>query len=153
LRIARWFSPVEDFRPILNPKLSASFTAQFVSQRDGFREPLISAGRPVHGYFLYVEHQTGQLHLISQSDNSTVVYSMVEPGERRVNITVEYSPDSRAITVKIDGTAVIVHPVETLVTAPADVAIAEDEMQPDVTGTHFTGRLRGVKKIVEPGSR
>ena len=39
LRIARWFSPFEQFRPMLNPKVAIDLTAEFKAQPDGFLRP------------------------------------------------------------------------------------------------------------------
>ncbi len=69
LRIAGWFSPIARFRPLLNPSVSISFTAEFVPQDDGFREPLVTLGR-TDPHFLYVEHQAGGLRLVSRSSGS-----------------------------------------------------------------------------------
>ena len=59
LRIARWFSPIEQFRPMMNPAVSVAFTAEFTSQPDHFREPLLTMGRQTYRYLLYVEHSAG----------------------------------------------------------------------------------------------
>src|SRR5262249_25572038 len=53
VRIAQWFSPVEQFRPILKPKLDVVFTAEFSSQPDGFREPLMTIGSQPYRHFIY----------------------------------------------------------------------------------------------------
>ena len=142
--------PNPELRPILNPKLKVTFTAEFARQKDGVREPLLTTGRAVHGHLLYAEHQAGQLRLISQSDDLAAVYSLPDPGERPLEISVEYSPDSGAMTTKVDGRAVMIHPIESLVTAPADVTSGEDRVLPDTTGARFSGRIRGLSKIIEP---
>ena len=53
LRIARWFSPVEQFRPMMNPAIRVTFTAEFTSRPDHLREPLITIGSQAYRYFLY----------------------------------------------------------------------------------------------------
>src|SRR5437764_10582632 len=67
LRIARWFSPVEAFRPIMNPEIDLRFTAEFGAAQEGVRKPLVTIGREVYRYFLYTEHAGGRLRFVSQA--------------------------------------------------------------------------------------
>ena len=74
VRLARWFSPVTEFRPMLNPALSVQLAAAFIPEPPGFREPLITIGHSHHNAFLYVEHLPGALRLVAQSEDGRAVY-------------------------------------------------------------------------------
>jgi hypothetical protein len=149
LRIARWFSPVEQFRPMMNPSVSVTFTAEFTSQPDRLREPLITMGRQAYRYFLYAEHSAGKLRLVSRSENSTIVHEMENGGDSRAEIRVTYAPQSGTLATTVNGREVLVHDIGTLVTAPADVTIGENHVESGVTTTRFTGQIHDVVKTVQ----
>jgi hypothetical protein len=148
VRTARWFSPIEQLRPLMNPKLIAELSAEFALQPEGFREPLITIGRGPYRHFIYVEHLPGRLRVVSRSDTSTMAYEMAEPGGKPVGVLVTYSPESGKLAVAIDGREMLVHPIGTLVTAPAQVTIGENRIDLNVTAGRFTGRVREVRKRV-----
>ena len=68
VRLASWFSPVEQFRPMMNPAVSVAFQAEFAPAADWLREPLVTMGHQTYGYFLYADHSAGKLRLVSRSD-------------------------------------------------------------------------------------
>jgi hypothetical protein len=146
VRIARWFSPVEQFRPMLNPKLVVEVSAEFAPQPEGFREPLITIGRQPYRHFIYVEHLAGRLRIVSQSDASRMAHEMSDPGARPVGILVTYSPESGKLTTAVDGREILVHAIGTLVTAPAQVTAGENRIDLNMTVGRFTGRIREVRK-------
>jgi hypothetical protein len=149
LRIARWFSPVEQFRPTMNPAVRVTFTAEFTSRTDHLREPLLTMGRQVYRYFLYAEHSAGKLRLVSRSENSTMVHE-VEDRDRLAEIRVTYAPESGKLATAVNGREVLVHDIGTLVTAPAEITIGENRVEPGVTTARFTGRIHDVVKTVRP---
>ena len=148
LRIARWFSPVEQFRPMMNPAVNVAFTAEFTSQPDHFREPLLTMGRQAYRYLLYAEHSAGKLRLISRSENSTIMHDVEHREDRRAEIRVTYVPESGKLAITVNGREALVHDIGTLVTAPADVTIGENHVESGLTAARFTGRIHDVVKTV-----
>jgi hypothetical protein len=151
LRIARWFSPMEPFRPMLNPKVDVEFTVEFVPQPEGFREPLLTMGDRVCRHFLYVERLPGKLRVVSRGDASTIAQEIADPGARPVRIRVNYAPQWSRLSVEIDGREVLAHEIGSLITAPAQVTPGENRIDFSVSGKRFTGRMQQALKTVSPG--
>ena len=151
VRLASWFSPVEEFRPMMNPPVSIVFTAEFGTGEDGLREPLVSMGHPARGYFLSAERSQGKRILISQSETTTIVREPPE-SDGRAEIRVSYAPESGQMTTMWNGREILVHDIETLVTAPAEITIGENLVEPGFAPSRFTGRIHGVVKTVGDGS-
>jgi len=128
VRIARWFSPIAKFRPVLNPKLAVNFATQLSPKPDGVRVPLLTLGHLAYRHSIYAEHIPGKLRIVSQSEASTVSKEIAAPGSKPVDIRVAYSPESGKLTTSVDGEEILVHVIGTLVTAPAEIIV--------------TGRLR-----------
>jgi len=152
LRIARWFSPVERFRPLRNPRLEVEFTAGFRPQYEGFREPLLTIGHLSYRHFVYAEHLPGKLRIVSRSDASTLSWEMEEPGQASVAFRVTYSPQSGRVATSIGGKEVLLHDIGTLLTAPAQVTVGENRIDDFVCARSFTGALRDVRISVAPGN-
>jgi hypothetical protein len=148
LRIARWFSPIGQFRPMMNPAVSVTFTVEFTSRPDYLREPLITMGRQAYKYFLYAEHSAGKLRLVSRSENSTIMHEMEDRGDSPTEMQVTYVPESGRLATTVNGREALVHDIGTLVTAPADITIGENRIEPSMTTSRFTGRVRDVVKTV-----
>jgi hypothetical protein len=148
LRIARWFSPIEKYRPMMNPKVVVDLTAEFKSQPDGFLEPLITMGRQSYRHFISIEHLPGTLRIISRSDTSTMSHEIEDPGPKPVGIGVMFHPESGKLTIAINGQEILSHAVGILVTAPAQVAVGENNIEFNVVVKLFTGRIYGVRKMV-----
>jgi hypothetical protein len=140
LRIARVFSPIASFRPVLNPPLAASFTAEFVAQPDHYREPLLTAGRQAGFYYLYAEHLAGKVRIASYRELSEID-CLIEP-HGPVAFALRYDPATRVMHVSIDSQERLTHNVGMLVTAPADVTIGRNRIDPNVTEPRFTGRIQ-----------
>lgn len=148
LRLARWFSPLEQFRPLMNPAVRVTFAAEFTSPPDQLREPLLTIGREPYRYFLYAEHSAGKRRLVSRSENSTIVHEMEDPLPRLAEIRVTYAPESGKVAIALNGREVLVHAIGTLVTAPAEVTVGENRIEPNVTTARFTGLIHDVVKTV-----
>ncbi len=148
LRIARWFSPIEQFRPMLKPRVVIDLTAEFKAQPDGFLEPLLTMGQQPYGDFISIEHLPGRLRIISRSDTSTVAQEIEDPGSKPVGIHLSYCPESGKLTIAINGREILAHAMGILVTAPAQVAIGENRIEFNVAVKRFTGRIYGVRKTV-----
>jgi hypothetical protein len=148
VRLARWFSPVAEFRPMLNPAISIQLVAVFIPEPPGFREPLVTIGHFRHDYFLYAEHASGTLRLVSQSEEARAVYEMPDPGSTELRIGLAYVPQTGRVTTTVNEEEVLSVPAATLVAAPAEVAIGENESDSGLTHPRFTGRLRTIRKRV-----
>ena len=148
LRIARWFSPIEEYRPLLKPKVVVDLTAEFKAQPDAFVEPLITMGQQSYRHFISVEHLHGKLRIVSRSDTSTVAHEIEDPGSKPVRIRAMYCPESGKLTIAIDGQEVLIDPIGILVTAPAQVTVGENRIEFNGAVERFTGRIYGVRKTV-----
>jgi hypothetical protein len=149
VRIASWFSPFLETRLVTNPEITVELTAEFIPEPPGFHEPLITIGQTHHHHFLYAERGAEVLRLISQTDDSRMVYEMPDPGRQAVAIRLAYSPEAHKLSVWVNGQEVISHPAAMLITAPALVAIGENYVDLGLTVRRFTGRLRLADKIVK----
>jgi hypothetical protein len=149
LRIAHWFSPIRQFRPVMNPKIRVDLSVTFIPEPPGYREPLITIGHSHHHYFLYVEHADGAIRLVSQSEDSKLVNEFPDPRNTPVSISLMYSPASRSMAVEVNGRAVIQQPIPMLITAPADVAAGENLSDLGLTARRFTGTIHVLNRIIE----
>jgi hypothetical protein len=140
-RIARWFSPFPQTRPLLNPEIDLVFTARFADQRGGFREPLVTIGGAHHGWSLDIQHLLRGSQLISQTEESQSHFDFVPHAPLFTTFRVTWSRRTRTMQVALDGQTVISEPVPTLVTAPAQVLI----------GTGFTGHIKVQRRSVREG--
>jgi hypothetical protein len=147
-RIARWFSPIERFRPLLNPSVDVEFTARFTPQPDGFREPLLAMGRQTFRDVLVAEHHPGKFRLISQSETSSAAQEIVNPGAQMLRFHVTYRPESRKLAVAVNDVNALTHNLESLFTAPAQVRVGENRIAPDISSPRFTGRIDPVRAVI-----
>jgi hypothetical protein len=148
LRIARRFSPIEKYRPMMNPKIVIDLTAEVKAQPDGFVEPLITMGQQSYRHFISIEHLGGRLRIISRSDTSTVAHEIEDPGAKPVGIRVMYGSESGKLTIAVNGQEILGHAIGILVTAPAQIMVGENNIEFNVAIKRFTGRIYGVRKIV-----
>ncbi len=141
VRLARPFSPVAEFRPMLNPEVAAEFMATFTTQPPGFREPLLAAGTRLHGYALTVEHQANGLRIVSQLGDSKMEHDMPAP-DKPVQIRVSFAPASSKIAVTLDGQTILAQSIGPLVTAPAQLTIGENRFDPTLSTQRFSGSVQ-----------
>ena len=73
---------------------------------------------------------------------------MEDRGDSPTEIGVTYVPESGKLATTVNGRVVLVHDIGTLVTAPADITIGENRVEPSVTSARFTGRVQDVVKTV-----
>jgi hypothetical protein len=147
-RIARWFSPIERFRPLLNPSVDVEFTARSTPHDDGFREPLLSMGRQTFRDILLLQHHPGKFRLISQSETSSAAQEIEDPATQPLRFHVAYRPESRTLAVAVNGRDVLTHHLEALFTAPAQVTLGENSIAPDVSVPRFSGRIDTVRTVI-----
>jgi hypothetical protein len=148
VRLARWFSPFWETRPVINPAIDITMRAALVEGSPDFREPLITIGHSHYAYFLYAEQLPGTLRLVSQSGDFVMSYEMADPRPRPLTIGMTYCPETRIVAVTVDGNEVLAHPVEMLITAPAEVALGENFSDPVLASRRFPGRLQVLKRTI-----
>jgi hypothetical protein len=134
LRLARWFSPFERYRPMMNPRVEVGLSASLTGLPNNYGEPLVTMGRQVYKYFLYVERANGKFLLISRTDASRVEYAMEDRDLPRAEIRLTFSPETGKMVTVLNGREVLVHEIGTLVTAPAEVTVGENRIDIDVAG-------------------
>jgi hypothetical protein len=147
VRLARHFSPSEEHRPMLNPQIALRMTVHFVEAPVGYREPLVTMGEAQHGYFLYAVRGGPTMRLVSRANDQEVSAEIPEPGNLPVDIALAYAGD-HAMTVWVRGAEAIRQDVGILVTAPSQVAVAENYSDMGLTGRRFTGQIAVVSKTV-----
>jgi hypothetical protein len=153
VRLARRFSPVSEYRPMLNPAIAVRFQAEFAPAPAGFQEPLVTIGNAQYCYFLYAKREAGTLRLISKSNDSRMEYEMPDPGTAPVAIALNYAPATGEMAVTVSGREAARHRVGMLVAAPAQVAIGENFADMGLTARRFTGHLQLLEKTVSETAR
>jgi hypothetical protein len=148
LRIARWFSPSEEFRLLQNPELLVEFSAGFSPQAERFREPLLTIGAPPFRHFLYAEHLAGRLRIVSESDRSMVAGEAELDAAAPVKFQVKYAPETGELTVAVNGREILAQHIGTVITAPAQVTVGENRIADNLSVRRFTGRIHLIRKIV-----
>ena len=148
VRLAGWFSPFEEYRPLLNPDLRIAFRAHFSSQDVGTRESLTSIGQARRYWLLDVEHLSGWLRLVSQTEQSRMYYDFVRPDDGVADFRIEFSGKAKLLTVRLKNHTVFEERIHVLVTAPAQVRIGENGIDPGLTKQGFTGRIEVMERVV-----
>jgi len=152
VRLARWFSPVRKFCPLLDPEVRITFNADFRHQETGFREPLVAMGQAHHWWLLYIEHRSDGLRLVSRSEDFKAQTDLVPSGDMVSRFRVTYSRRTGAMQVERNGQTILRHPLPVLVTAPAQVTIGENGIDADVF-PRFTGQIKILEnRVVETGA-
>lgn len=148
VRLARWFSPMRKFRPLLDPAIDVEMAASFRPQPAGFREPLLTIGGQHHGWILWAEHGTAGTRLIAQAEGATATAGLAAPDAERLVLRVTYTPGSHSMTVWLDGRPAIEQRLEALVSAPVEVTVGEGLVPPDVAAAKFTGKIELLQRRV-----
>ena len=151
LGIARALSPFEDYRPALNPRVAVDFSAEFNPHSNEASEPLLTMGDHTYRYFLYAQQAGERLRIVSQCDASTVEQEIERPAVP-VQFHVEYLPSSGKVGVSMNGRELLQHDVKKLLTAPWQITVGENRIDPGVTARRFTGKIRKSSKSVRAGS-
>jgi hypothetical protein len=128
--IARWFSPVARFRPVLNPSLHMQAAFEFRTTCPPRREPLLSAGEFGSRYLLTAECAgAGRIRLISQTAHMDPDVRMVElplPGPGWYTAGLDFTADNRIMSVTWNHQVVLQHHLRFLVTAPSQIHFGWD---------------------------
>jgi hypothetical protein len=148
VRLSREFTWIPEHQRMLNPEIVAEFTATFVPEQNDFRDPLLTIGLSQHRHLIYAVHGEGKLRIVSHSEENEVAQEIPDPGNRPVAFRVRYSPKTRLLTTTVDGTELLQHHVETLVTAPSQVVAGKDRSDFSVIYAPFQGRILSFRKKV-----
>jgi hypothetical protein len=130
VELARWFSPVERFRPVLNPVVRVSGVFQFPRSCDFRKEPLLSLGEFGSRYLLSAECTAdGAIRLISETsvrhpDVLTASLPFAPSGLYAVGL--EFNPENRIMTVTWNSRTVMQHALRFLVTSRSQIYFGED---------------------------
>jgi len=128
--LARWFSPVERFRPLLNPRLRVRAIFEFREPCPPRKEALLSAGEFGSRYLLSAECAgPGRIRLTSETsvmhpDVRSVDLPLPAPGRHTVGL--DFDPESRFMSVSWNEQTVLQHPLRFLVTARSQIRLGWD---------------------------
>jgi hypothetical protein len=153
VRLARRFSPAAEFRPAVSPAIALRLEARFIPAPAGYREPLVTIGHSHYCYFLYAERGGSTMRLVSRTNNSQLQVELPEPGTGTIAVALDYAPALGEMTVAVNGREALRHKVGMLVTAPAQVAVAENFADMGLTARRFTGAIDVMEKRVVEARR
>ncbi len=149
VRLARGFSPLDRYRPLLNPGIRLAFDARLPPVPTGLREPLVHIGQGRHGWSLSLTPVPGGIRLISQTKDSESYFDLSPPPEV-ARFRVEYAPDAGLLTVALNGRTIFRQPAPTLVTARDQVTIGEDRSGSGINSPRFSGRIVVLERSILP---
>ncbi|MBC7925045.1 MAG: hypothetical protein H7039_05245 [Bryobacteraceae bacterium] len=154
IRLASWFSPVEHFRPMLNPTIRVGMTVRFEEQNDGFREPLLAMGGQAHRYLLYAEQQGNKIRLHSHFHYATVSADLSSARNTPIRLQVRYDPQAHRMTI-LEGEQILLgQDIPLLVTAPSQVKTGVNVAEPGLAAPLFTGSIDTFEHtIIADGTR
>ncbi len=152
VRLARWFSPIEKHRPILDPIVDIRFTARFGPHGEGTRDPLLVLGSQPYRYFLFVEHIRGGLRFIALFREKVTQTDVPGPDNVPVDLRVTFAPESGEMSAYANGQQVAQHKSAALILAPSEITWGENHVEPGLTNERFSGQLTGRTAIIQPSA-
>ncbi|MBC7927587.1 MAG: hypothetical protein H7039_18225 [Bryobacteraceae bacterium] len=141
LRLAGWFSPLPEHRPVDLPSFRVTLSGQTAPMPDGIRQPLLSVGRQVHRYVLYQEHARGQIQLISHTDAANVIAASGLPEAAPHALELAYDSPTRVLSIRTDASSPVQHATGRLITAPSQIRIGEQLADYFLTVPRFVGKV------------
>jgi hypothetical protein len=150
LNIARWFSPVARFRLLHNPRVKIAALFSFPAGQHLRPEPLFSLGQFGSRYALFAEWSAkDRVRLISVTAPRSVNERSVSIPLSGVNrVTLEFTPETRTMTVNWNGDTVLRHPLEFLITAPSQIRVGEESTF--ANPQRFSGRVYVIETSIQP---
>jgi hypothetical protein len=141
-RLARWFSPIERYRPQEDPAIRVQATFDFPRQCVAGMEPLISAGEFGSRYLLSAAClDNSRMRLVSETSYRSPDWIWVDvpyaPG--RNYAAIQFNPQDRTMTVTWNGNVALRHHLRFLVTAPSQIRLGWDPTLGNKT--RFPGRI------------
>ncbi len=151
--LARWFSPVERLRPMLNPRLEGEALFEFPTATNVTSWPLMAAGRFGSRVAIQAESiDANRLRItcIAGTPGDAVTAEATLLRDRPNRVRVQFSPSDRTLSLEWNGARLLRRRLAYLVTAPDQFTIGEDRSEVSNVRT-FIGRVQLVRKIVGPG--
>jgi hypothetical protein len=130
VKLARWFSPLERFRPLENPALRIQASFEFpMPCAPGRKEPMITTGEFGTRYLLSAWCLgDGRIHLLSETSYRSPDWQWVDvpylAGLNRVELN--FTPADRIMTISWNGNVVLRHPLRFLITSPSQILFGWD---------------------------
>ena len=129
MKLARWFSPFERFRPLENPELRVRASFAFPAPCRVGKEPLITAGEFGTRYLLSSSCLgDGRIRLLSETSYRSPDWQWVDvsykAGLNRVEL--DFNPRDRIMTVSWNGQVVLRHSLRFLITSPSQILFGWD---------------------------
>jgi hypothetical protein len=149
VRIAGWFSPVDRYRPMMNPSIAVTIDVAFAEHSSGFREALVTIGGQGARHSVYVEHRGSDVTLVSHSEHNLAPDAAAVIAAKPSRIRMTYEPSDRVFTIAVNNITAIRQPLPGMVTAPSQVIIGGNGLQGFI-GEKFTGRIDVIEKNVAP---
>jgi hypothetical protein len=144
VRLARWFSPIQHDRPLLNPPLSVEALFEFPETASG-PQPLVAAGLAGSRYLLSAEPlEGGRWRLVSETSRQSGNRETAEvmANSRELNrLRFQFTPENRTVTVHLNGAEVLRHRLDYLITAPAQVMVGIDRTETGMDEPKFGGTI------------
>ena len=147
VRMASWFSPVDEDRPRLNPSIRILLDVKFATHESGYQEPLVTLGSQGARHAVLVEHRGSELWLVCRSENEVGSSQSARITHKQSRIEISHDSQSHRLSVAVDGHRIIERPVAVVVTAPAQVMIGGNGL-PGYVAQRFTGEIRLIEKVV-----
>jgi hypothetical protein len=122
VRIAARFSPVERYRPVLNPRFDVSLKVATAPVPEHFRDEWVTVGRPLYRYELYTERVAGKCRVFSNYPGSAVSADFPEEG-LPADIRVSFGPGPGDVVVRRNGVEILRHRLGALVSAPSQIVV------------------------------
>jgi hypothetical protein len=129
VKLARWFSPLERFRPLENPALRVRASFELPATCAPGKEPLITVGEFGTRYLLSSWCLgDGRVRLFSETSSRSPDWQSVDvPYVAGLNLAgLEFTPDDRTVTVSWNGNVVLRHRLRFLITAPSQIHLGWD---------------------------
>jgi hypothetical protein len=130
-RLAQWFSPVDRFRPLLNPPVHVHGYFYFSFSCSPGEQPLISMGEFGSRYLLSeICEPDKPVRIVSSwgeprfPQTSVADVPLERAGFQRIDL--DFSPQDRNMIVRWNGSVILVHRVPFLFTARSQVRIGWD---------------------------
>jgi hypothetical protein len=129
VKLAKWFSPVEHFRPVENPALRIQASFEFSVPCHPERETLVVAGEFGSRYLLSDEcWPDGRLKLVSETSVQSNERQTVDvPYSAGLNLVgLKFTPEDRTMTVSWNGHVVLRQRLRFLITSPSQIRFGSD---------------------------
>jgi hypothetical protein len=126
-RLAKWFSPAAELRPLMNPRVDVEFSADLTRLPEGVPEPLLTIGRAPYSQFLYAERNSGALRIVLRTPQSEAAWQTPSAGVLRIGVKCDRA--SGKLTVSIDGKEGLAADPGIIFTAPSQVTLGKGVIQ------------------------